>query len=650
MSASRSWGWRSRPPRPPTRLPDELWGLLGEVVCVRNAEGTILQISEAAPGVLGYAPEALAGQPFDMFLLAEDRLLALGYWQRVRAGKAHGAIELRWQRPDGRVIWLEIRSQPLGGRDGWRAASVLRDITDRHRDARELQTARDELVGLIGAGPGVFYHLTRDRHGVWRPEFLSASAEHLLGPQPATPGDPPWPNAALAPEDLERRWAALEQALDRGGATCEYSALGPQGRRLRLLDHMRRRCRPDGQLDIVGYILDVTERWEAEQRLLSARQEVEALSTAGPGFLYRAEADAQGRRRLLFVSSNAARITGHPIEAMLAPGWLDRVCDDSARAGLADILALADDAAGATLELSYAGPGEDRRWARDSLRVVARHGDTAELVGYWLDVTAEKQQAALLAEAGKLALLGEMATGMAHELKQPLAAISMAAENALLALRRDPPVLKMATDKLDRVVTQSVRLAELVDHMRIFGRRHAAEPGPVALAAALEGAEMIVGGKLRSAGVVLNAALPADLPPVHGQAVLIEQVLINLLTNAADAYAARPDHPGPREVTVSARCLDGSVVLTVADAAGGMPKAALGRVFEPFFTTKSPGAGTGLGLSISYGIVRDLGGNLSARNIAGGAAFDVRLLVHGRQPGPRRTPALRDDATPASPG
>jgi two-component system sensor histidine kinase HupT/HoxJ len=123
--------------------------------------------------------------------------------------------------------------------------------------------------------------------------------------------------------------------------------------------------------------------------------------------------------------------------------------------------------------------------------------------------------------------------------------------------------------------------------------------------------------------------LPADLPPVLGRGIALEQVIMNLIGNACDAYrdnpASEPDQP--RLIGMRAR-QDGNLIhLSVWDRAGGIQSGALEYIFQPFFTTKPIGQGTGLGLSVSYGIITDHGGTIEAHNQDGGAWFEIRLPV-----------------------
>ena len=138
----------------------------------------------------------------------------------------------------------------------------------------------------------------------------------------------------------------------------------------------------------------------------------------------------------------------------------------------------------------------------------------------------------------------------------------------------------------------------------------------------------MLNSKLTLSSVQVTLELAADLPAVVGIAIPLEQVLMNLVANAYDAYDAQPPRGGTeRRIRLRAWREADRVLLEVRDAAGGIPEEVLPRIFDPFFTTKPVGQGTGLGLSISYGIIQDMGGTLTAANVPGGTAFTIALPV-----------------------
>ncbi|MBN8889766.1 MAG: sensor histidine kinase, partial [Rhodospirillales bacterium] len=249
-----------------------------------------------------------------------------------------------------------------------------------------------------------------------------------------------------------------------------------------------------------------------------------------------------------------------------------------------------------------------------------RHGEAGgEVIGSLADITEERALRAQAAISSQLASLGEMAGGIAHELNRPLAVMVMAAHNALAALEDPEPDLGTVRGRLERIGEQGVRANRIIHHLQALSRPTNEPQEQVCLRSAVEGAMTLAGGALRQAHVAVENLLPPDLPPVLGQVVAIEQVLVNLFTNARDAMASRP--PDARRLRLIAHAEGGQVVMEVADSGPGVPEAILSRIFEPFFTTKAAGQGTGLGLSICHAAMREMGGGITARNTPEGTVF-----------------------------
>jgi hypothetical protein len=228
-----------------------------------------------------------------------------------------------------------------------------------------------------------------------------------------------------------------------------------------------------------------------------------------------------------------------------------------------------------------------------------------------------------------MATLGEMATGLAHEINQPLNVMRMAIVNVLKRLGNGDVQIDYLTDKLKRIDTQVQRAARVVDHMRVFGRRSEVEQHPFNPAEAIEGTLALLAEGMRGKGVELRVSEIDFAVQVRGHVDQLEQVLINLIVNARDALLGKreADRDFKPWISVYAERDAQSVRLWVEDNGGGIDPRLLERIFEPFFTTKPVGVGTGLGLSVSYGIVENMGGRLSVRNSSEGARFCIELPI-----------------------
>ena len=234
--------------------------------------------------------------------------------------------------------------------------------------------------------------------------------------------------------------------------------------------------------------------------------------------------------------------------------------------------------------------------------------------------TAELRQAQEgLVHAAKMAALGQMSAALAHELNQPLTALQMQLGSLRLLLDSGRP--EAVRDGLQRIDGLLQRMAALTGHLKTFARKTPAGLSErLCLGDVLEQALQLLAPRMRSEQVELRTQID-DEAEVLGDAIRIEQVILNLLHNALDAMAESET----RILLVRIAREDDGCLLSVEDSGGGIAEETLGRVFEPFFTTKPVGQGLGLGLAVSYGIVRDLGGTLEAHNGELGAVFTLRL-------------------------
>lgn len=260
-------------------------------------------------------------------------------------------------------------------------------------------------------------------------------------------------------------------------------------------------------------------------------------------------------------------------------------------------------------------------------------GEIKNLVAVGLDITERREAELSIYQAGKLVTLGEVATGIAHEINQPLATLAMAVDNLHARVSGGNLDQAMIVDGLDLASRQIDRAANIVRHMRIYGHRSDGSLRPVDPAEAVEGVLAIAGTQIENQGISIRKEYRIGDYKMTADLVLIEQIVLNLLLNARDAIVeSRPQDDG-REVRgeddfIAIRfeqANDDMIAVVVEDSGPGIPLANLDRLFEPFFTTKSVGKGTGLGLSLSYGMARDMGGRLEVKNGTKGAEF--RLIL-----------------------
>ena len=210
--------------------------------------------------------------------------------------------------------------------------------------------------------------------------------------------------------------------------------------------------------------------------------------------------------------------------------------------------------------------------------------------------------------AAKLSALGQMSTGIAHELRQPLNAMSIAAQNIDLLIEMDKLSPIVLREKTGRILAQIERASKIMDRMRRFGRKTAGDHKEVSLAAMVRSARSLMDAVIIGAGIGFEIAVPDGLM-VMADELEIEQVLVNLIQNAADALSER--RGGQIRFWSSDDPEDGALVrLNAEDNGPGFPPEVQKHALEAFFTTKPEGKGTGLGLSIAHSILREHGGHI----------------------------------------
>lgn len=225
-----------------------------------------------------------------------------------------------------------------------------------------------------------------------------------------------------------------------------------------------------------------------------------------------------------------------------------------------------------------------------------------------------------LVHAGKMAVLGQLATGITHELTQPLGAIRTLSANAVEFMRRGEH--GVAADNLTIMARLADQMGAIIEPLKGFARKSQARPQACPVDRAVRHALFLYDQRLRKVGAVVDDATAGGTLQAWCDPNRLEQVLVNLIGNALDAMA---DDPAPR-LRIDAAVHEGALQLRVLDHGAGLPEDVRERLFEPFFSTKDAGAGLGLGLAISRDIAREAGGELWADNHPdGGACFTLRL-------------------------
>jgi len=370
---------------------------------------------------------------------------------------------------------------------------------------------------------------------------------------------------------------------------------------------------------------DVTERRKAEAALKESEERFRAIAeNVGTGLVITAPDDGT----ILYANPTAAALLAVPIDNVVGRKLVDFCANPKPQAPMS--AAARHPGQLANRDVQFVRPDGERRVVVISVRAI-RYLDRNALISSLVDVTELRSAQEQVVQAAKLATLGEMATSIAHEINQPLNIIRMSAEAATELARDGAPLPDQVTTLLDRITSQIDRAAAITEHMTRFGRRATETTQTFSVGEIVINATGLFREQLRLRGIGLDVDLHESGQRVEGNAIQLEQVILNLLANARDATTDKPpaDCAQLAEERITVRvegCTAGTgISIIVQDTGGGICDGIRGRIFEPFFTTKDIGKGTGLGLAVSDTIVNEMGGTLTGQNVDGGARFTVTL-------------------------
>jgi C4-dicarboxylate-specific signal transduction histidine kinase len=265
----------------------------------------------------------------------------------------------------------------------------------------------------------------------------------------------------------------------------------------------------------------------------------------------------------------------------------------------------------------------------------AKYGEWDVIIATTTDVTESIEKEIQLIQAGKMTTLGVMAAGMAHEINQPLNVIQICADYLQKSLEKG---LSPGNDELTSIFSDIAdnvqRITGVIRHVRDFARQSDIVRGKVLLNDPVRAVFNVLGHQIRAHEIQLDLDLAEDLPPIMAEHNRLEQVFINLVSNAIDAIDEKARQSRTADIPIRTETEkriairtfyeEGRVIARVSDTGIGMSPEVKGKILEPFFTTKEVGKGTGLGVSISYGIIRDYDGIIDIDSRIGrGATFTI---------------------------
>lgn len=521
--------------------------------------------------------------------------------------------QVHWYRFEGRAVMRRGERHILG---------FALNIDGIRRQEEEAEATKARLSGLMDSVPGVIY-VQRYERGSLQLVFYSAGPEQDLGWTREDLLAAPY-TTFLHPGDRLDYLEQQKQLLRQGRASCQYRMRNKAGDYCWIQDEARLVRDEKGMpSEVIGLRLNVTETKTAVERVYLSEESYRTLVEDSPVIICRYLPDL----RVTFANPMLAACLGIESEQMAGLNLGDYLPPDQREKALLRLSALEPEHPFVSSEICIRRSDYDRRWwVMFECGVFDEQGRLLEVQAVGRDNTEVHLMRYQLFQSAKMATLGEMAAGLAHEINQPLNVIHMTLTNLLPRIANGNIEPDYLLAKVERIASQVRRTEKLVDHMRVFGRQSDIEGVAFKLTVPVEGALSLLEQKLSEEAVSVEVSL-TDLPEVVGHPDRLEQVLINLIINALYAVCERRESEPKLQPLI---CIDGRVVnnmvrLSVRDNGGGIRPELLDRVFEPFFTTKPVGQGTGLGLSVSYAIVKQMSGRLFAENDLDGAIFSIEL-------------------------
>ncbi len=619
--------------------PEEASALLEsapDALVVIDAHGHITLVNHQTEALFGYRRDELVGQSVDVLVPIGLRPIHAAHrdvYARAPTPRPMGSgTQQRARRKDGSEFPAEVSLSPVQSASGPSVIATVRDLTEHRRVEAALHQS---AITLESIGDAV---IATDRQR--RVALMNRRAEELTG----------WSAAEARGRPIDEVVTLFDERTGgRLSPTCIASEAGLDGPLLlrsrlgierTISDSLARIT--DSVGDEHGLVLvfrDVTDARRAELSLRRSRRDLQEIVDKIP----------EG----VLISDGLLVAFANPVLAR----WLGYAAGELAGSRLDTLVAPEDrPLLAATIT---PGPGDADAAAQVELRFLRKDGTLATLaltpmqaieyearpcyLSLAHDVSEQRALQAQLILADRMASIGMLAAGLAHEINNPLTSVIGNLDFAIAAARS--PLVRGAGRLASQLLSDllearqaAMRIRDIVRDVKILSHANHDERGPVDVNRALEAAARIARVEFRHRAHIIEDY--GDVPAVTANESRLGQVFLNLVVNAFQAVGTGSDHG---EVRLRTRVDSGShVVVEVADNGHGMTKEVLARIFTPFFTTKPVGVGTGLGLSISHAIVTALGGELTAESTPGsGSVFRVRLPI-AKEDAPLVTSPTRD--------
>lgn len=580
--------------------------------------------------MLGYEPNEFSPttEAWIDRLHPDDRPSTVAYLARFRDGREKNfRREYRLRTKDGSYRWIHTVATATRLDDG----SILQatgwnfDVTDRVEALERLKISEERSRSLLASLPDVIMRIDHDGryievHANGWPHMLHKS-EDMVGRLISDFTDP---------ERANRYLSAIRDAIDFGVCTAVDDAFEVRGKMV----HMESRVSPGGVGVALLILRDVTENREAMIARRDVEERLRALSRHVPGMIFQFQSWKDGRSSFPFANDKAFEVLGVSPEELrnrgydgVNPPFVHTEDDAGLRAAFRE-----------AVKANTSATWEGRVFVASGLckwiRILASPRKQPDGSVIWnglaLDVTEEntlrrqlQEQQAMMSSSSRLAALGEMAGGIAHEINNPLT-VAHAYASRLRDLAHEGRVDNHAVDvSAEKIENVCMRISRIIAGLRTLARDGAEDFFVNAKVNTLVAdALALCSEKLKHMQIELVFEPARDSLSIECRPVQISQVLVNLLSNSQHAVEARA---GARWIRIAVVEHEDEVELRVSDSGAGVAPHLRGRIFDPFFTTKDVGKGTGLGLSVSASIARSHAGKLMLDSESPHTTFVLKL-------------------------
>ena len=613
------------------RVVDALPGLVWTAL----PDGDIDFVNQRWCDYTGLDADEARGRGWQTAIHRDDLPLLLERWPSDLAGGRRAEMEARLRRFDGEYRWFLFCASPVRDDSGEiiRWCGVNTDVDDRRRASNELRAIETNFSGWVESFPGMM--VTMSMSG--QVELFSRDVLEYFGKTPEELRS--WQmNDAVHPDDLPRVIAAFTESVSAGKP---YSI----DHRCRRADgeyrwfHVRALAVRDRHEQIAGWcvvLVDIDDVKRAEAAVRASQAfllEIQRIShTGGWRFdVVRGIVESSAEIQRAYQPQPGEDISKPPF-------WFDRIHPEDRPRVQAEFERCVREKDEYQTGYRIVLPDGSIRYQHvtghpkvdEGGNLVEFIGASMDMTEHWLATgelerasTALRDLQATMARAAQVATVGELAASIAHEVNQPLSGIVTNASTCLRMLDANPPNVDGARETARRTIRDGNRASDVITHLRTLFSKKEFALEPLDLNEATREVIALSSNELQKNRIIVHPELAEDVPPVSGDRVQLQQVVLNLLRNAADAMAGVDDRQ--RDLTISTtRDEEDRVRLTVQDVGVGFDKSSFDRLFEPFFTTKADGMG--IGLSVSRSIIEKHHGRLwAAMNDGPGMTFSFSI-------------------------